>query len=103
MMQQQVSAAVVPTSLQNVRKANKIGVDVGVRILQRVPHSRLRGEVDDDWKSVSHKQLRDGGAINQIQPFEMKAWIVLKDIEPGRFQLRIIISVEVVQPDNSPA
>jgi hypothetical protein len=67
------------------------------------PHTRLRGKVDDHRKSMSRKQLADGSAIDQIHSFEMKPFIILTDIESGRFQLRVIASVEVVQPDNAPA
>src|SRR5688572_13418189 len=98
-----MEAAVVPTSLQNIGEANQICVNIGMRVPERIPYPGLRGEVDDDAESMPCEQLRNRDAIRQIQLFELKARIVAEDIEPGRLQPRIIISIEVIDPDDAVA
>ena len=39
--------AVVAAALEDVHEADEVAVDVGVRVLERVAHAGLRGEVDD--------------------------------------------------------
>ena len=38
--------------LQQVERANHVGVDVGARILEAVAHTGLRGEMDDDVRTM---------------------------------------------------
>ena len=52
---------------------------------------------------MPRKQFRNRNAIGEIQPFELKARVVAKDIEPGRLQPRIIIVIEIVDPDDAMA
>ena len=98
-----MAAAIVPASFQDIGEADQIGVDIGVRILKRVSHARLRGQMDDDRKPMPREQRRYRGTIRHIKPFELKARVVAKDIEPGRLQPRIIIGVEIVDPDDAMA
>ena len=37
--------AAVAAAFENIEKAREIGVEIGMRILQRVAHARLRGEM----------------------------------------------------------
>src|SRR5215207_2651076 len=74
-----------------------------MRIPERISHARLCGQMDDDRKSMPRKQFRNRNAIGEIQPFELKARVVAKDIEPGRLQPRIIIVIEIVDPDDAMA
>ena len=87
-----MAAAVVPASLQNVGEADQIGVDIGMRIPERISHAGLRGQMDDDGKPIPREQRRHRHAIRHIKSFELKARVVAEDIEPGRLQPRIIIS-----------
>ena len=52
--------AVVAAALQDVQEADEVGVDVGVRVVQRVAHAGLRGEVDD---GVGRARARTGPAV----------------------------------------
>ena len=59
--------------------------------------------MDDDGKPVPRKQLWNRNAIGEIQSFELKARVVAENVEPGGLQLRIIVCVEVVEPDHAMA
>ena len=98
-----MTAAIVPASLQNIGEADQIGVDIGVRISERVSHARLRGQMDDHGKPIPREQRRYRHAIRHIEPFELKARVVAQDIEPGGLQPRIIIGIEIVDPDDAVA
>ena len=96
-----MTATIVPASLQNIGEADQIGVDIGVRISERVSHARLRGQMDDHGKPIPREQRRYRHAIRHIKPFELEARVVAKDIEPGRLQPRIVIGVEIIDPDDA--
>ncbi len=59
--------------------------------------------MDDDGKAIPREQRRYRHTIRHIKPFEPKARVVAEDIEPGRLQPRIIIGVEIVDPDDAVA
>src|SRR6266702_5466306 len=88
----------VPASLQNIGETDQVGVDIGVRISKQVSHARLRGQMDDHGKPIPREQRRYRNAIRHIEPFELEARVVAKDIEAGRLQPRIVIGVEIVDP-----
>ena len=54
----QMLAAVVPAAFQHVEEALQVGVDIGVRIAERMAHAGLRGEMHDMRKSVLGEQRR---------------------------------------------
>ena len=98
-----MTAAIVPASFQTIGEADQIGVDIGVRIFKRVSHARLCGQMDDDGKAIPREQRRHRHAIRHVEPFELKAWVVAQDIEPGRLQPRIVIGIEIIDPDDTVA
>ena len=49
-------AAVVPAALQHVDEALDIGVDIGVRMVDRITHAGLSREVDHHLKPVLREQ-----------------------------------------------
>ena len=65
-------AVVMPAAFQYVQEALNIGVDIGVRVLQRVAHTRLRGKMHHLGKAVLRKQRFRGCAIRKI---ERSPWI----------------------------
>ena len=60
-------AAIVAAAFQDVEEAVEIGVDIGVRVDQRMAHAGLRGEMHDVGKAVLGEQRRDGGAVGKIE------------------------------------
>ena len=50
---------IVPTGFQNVVKADDIGFDIDVRMVDRVSYACLGSKVDDDIKAVFGKKPID--------------------------------------------
>ena len=65
-----MTAAVASAALKDIQEACKIGVEIGMRILQRISDARLCRKVDHDRKSILREQLLHCRTINQIQLFE---------------------------------
>ena len=98
-----MTAVIVPAALQDIGKAGQIGINIGMRNLERISHARLRRQMDHDRKPVAREQMWNCDAIRHIQVFEPKAGIASQNVQPGRLQLRIIIRIEIVEPDNAMA
>jgi hypothetical protein len=96
-------ATIVPAAFQNIGEADQVGVDIGVRISERVSHARLRRQMNDDGKAMPRKQCRHRHAIRHIKHFELKARVVAQNIEPSRLQPWIVIGIEIVEPHNAVA
>ena len=43
-------AAIVPAAFQHIDEALDVGIDIGVRIFERIAHAGLRREMNDDWE-----------------------------------------------------
>ncbi len=54
-------------AFEHVEEAGQIGVQIGMRILQRVPHARLRREMHH-WAELAVAEDRLGaGAVGKIE------------------------------------
>src|SRR5262245_44409283 len=98
-----MTTRVVPTSFQHVEKALEIGIDVSMRLLDRVAHAGLGREMNDGGEAMLRKQRSDCVAICQIGLHKREAAILLKDVKPRPLQRGIIIAVEIIEPENRPA
>ena len=63
----------VAARLEDVQEAGDVGADVLVRVGQRVPHARLRGEVDDAVEAVAREQAFDRRAVGDVELLEREA------------------------------
>ena len=100
---EQMPAAVMAAAFQDVGEAGEVGVDIGIRIGQRVTHAGLRAEMHDVRKAVLGEQLRHGGAVGEIAFDELEARQFGELGEPRLFQFRIVIGVEIVEADDAAA
>ena len=98
-----MSAAVVTTAFEHIEEARKVGVRIGVRIGQGVAHARLGGEVHDRGKAVGREKLRHAGTISEIELVKLETWKLRQLVEACLLELRIVVSVEVVDSDDSTA
>ena len=73
--------AVVPAALEHVQRADDVAVDVGVRVLERVAHARLRGEVDHALELLAREQRRHARAVGEVELHEAEARQLLEDRE----------------------
>ena len=95
----QVFDAAMPAQLQHVDEADQVAVDVGVRILERVAHAGLRGEMDHAAEAVLVEQRFE----RRRDPCRSSS----RDLDVGAqrgdaiaLELRIVVVVEVVQADD---
>src|SRR5215471_1141331 len=93
-------AAVVAAALQHVEEALHVGVDISVRLLQRVPNARLRGEMHDLRKTVLREQGFGCPAIREIELQKAEFWITFQKLQPRLLQFRIVIAVHAVDADD---
>ena len=93
----------VPAAFQDIGEADQIGLDIGVRVAERMTHAGLRGEMHDEGKAARGEQLLHAGAIGEVAFDEFEAGQFGEFGEPRLFQLRIVIGVHVVEPDHRPA
>ena len=55
-----------PSQFQKVHRAVDVGLDVKLRISQRRPHARARGEVDNTIEAVSGEGLRQSIVVANV-------------------------------------
>ena len=53
----EMPASRVPASFEHVEKAREIGIDIGMRIDQGMPHAGLGSEVHDGGETIRRKHL----------------------------------------------
>ena len=81
----------------------KVRIDISVGILDRIPDARLRGEMNHHRKAMRPEQIRDAAALDKIELHETESGIVFQNVETRFLQRRIVIAVEIVQPDDAMA
>ena len=70
---------VVATALENVQETDNVAIDIGVRILDRVAHARLCGEVNDLVELLFGKQRFHRLAIGEIDAGHFERVVVVED------------------------
>ena len=93
-------AAIVPAAFQHIEEALHVGIDIGVRIVQRMAHAGLRREMDDMREFVLGEQLRGAVAIGKIVPDEAEMVRFFELGDARFFQLRIVIRRHAVDADD---
>ena len=72
-------ALVVAASLQHIHEADQVGVDIGVRIFERIANTCLGGKVNDDGEAMSLEELLHACAVSRIQLGEIEPRMLLKN------------------------
>ena len=96
----QVLDAVVPAALEHVERAGDVAVDVRLRVLERITHAGLRGQVDDARKFLAREQRLHAALVGEIHLHETELRLPLEDGEARALQVRVVVVVEVVEPDH---
>ena len=91
---------VVAAALQNIDEADKVAVDVGVRVLQGIAHACLRRQVHDHIKLLGFEQLRRLLAVGQFLLRKLKTRHRLQLGQPVLLQLHVIVIVQIVKADH---
>ncbi len=81
--------------------ARHIGLDIGVRIDQRIAHPRLGGEMEDPLDAlVGIGEFLHGAAIGDVEALEGEIPETLEQREARLLQPDVVIVVEVVDADD---
>ena len=91
---------VVPATFEHVERAGHVAVDVGLRILERVTHAGLRGEVNHARKFLAREQRLHAALVGEVHLHETKLRLPLEDGEARALEIRVVVVVEVVEPDD---
>src|SRR5262249_17321265 len=86
-----------------VDEALQIGVDIGVRALQRMTHAGLRREMNDERKAELREHRPDRFPVDKIQSDKGETAHALQDLEPRLLEPRIVVVVQIVEADHSAA
>ncbi len=96
----EVLDAVVAAAFEQVGEADDVRLHVGVRILQRVAHAGLRGEVDDGVEVAFLEQVFHHHAVGDVVLEEAEVGVGLELLQPRELQRRVVVVVEVVDADH---
>ena len=90
--------ALVTAAFEDGAETHQIALHVGRRILDRVAHPGLGGEVKHPGGTCSGEQGGDRLAIGEVELVEAEP--APESLQPGPFQGGVVIGVEVVKPDH---
>jgi len=91
---------VVPATFKNIGKSDQIAVDIGHRVLQRIPNAGLRGQVYDTVKFFCGKQRCHLLPIGDIHLDESEVRIFAEVAEATLLQIDVVIIVEIVDAND---
>src|SRR5690242_16525788 len=94
-------ASVMPAAFEDVGEALQIGIDVGVRLLERVTHPGLRREMHNLRKSIRLEECSRSGAVGDIDPLEAESLFILECLDPRLFKSGIVVWRHVVDADHA--
>jgi hypothetical protein len=87
---------VVPTALEDVDEGDEIGVHVGVRVGEGIAHAGLGGEMDHALGPHPGEEVRNGGAVGEVELLEGEAGAPLELGQAGEFEADVVIVIEDV-------
>ena len=90
----------VPTSIEDVLKANDVGLNVRVRIFDGVANASLCGEMHNTAEAMCFEERVHRTAIRDVEAFEAKAASRLESRESRILQIRVVVVVDVVDTDD---
>ena len=75
----------VAAAFKEIDESDEVGVDVGVGVFERVAHSRLGGEVDDDGEGPALEEGFDFRAIGDVDFVELEGSGSAEPFQPVLF------------------
>ena len=91
----------VAAALEDVERAGHVARDVGVRVFDRIAHSRLRGEVHDALELLAREERRDADFESARSSFTKRKLACLREaLEARLLQCDVVIFVQVVEADD---
>jgi len=90
----------VAAAFQNVAEAHQVGLDVRTRILERVAHARLCGQIDHVREALLLEQRVHGRVIGHVHVREGETGVGFKFLQAVLLELHIVVVVQAVQADD---
>ena len=77
----------MPAALEHVQRANQVTVGVGVRVLDRVAHAGLSGEVHHALQPGAREQRFHALPIGEVELLEGEPLVAAENLQPGLFSV----------------
>jgi hypothetical protein len=90
----------VAAAFEHMQEAPDIGVDISVRMLQRIAHAGLRGEMDDALRLLLGEDRAHDFLVGEVGLDEMKSVAPRQPREARLFERDIIIGAHIVEPND---
>ncbi len=90
-------------AFENVKKAGEIGVEIGVRILQRIAHARLRGEMHHRTEVAVAKHRLGAFAVGKIELVKGESAELPQHGKPRLLERGVVVVVDAVDADDGAA
>lgn len=95
-----MTTAVMSAAFQDVQEAVKIGVDIGVRLIDRMPNARLSSKMDHSRKAMICEQLRHRQPISKVDLREGETRVAAQNLETSALEGGVVVAIDVVQSDD---
>jgi hypothetical protein len=86
-----------------LRKPFEVRAGVIVRMVDRVAHAGLCGEMNHARELVPREQIEQPRAFSQVGFFEREPLVVPQHRQPRLLQRRVVVAVDAVEPDHRAA
>src|SRR3954449_13513144 len=87
-------------ALEYMQKAGQVGFGINMRMIDRVPHPGLCGQVNHSFERALRKQRFHGGSVCDIQLREIEIAKCAQTLQPRSLEARIVVGVEIVDSHN---
>ena len=91
---------VMAAGFQNIVKAQKIALHIGIRIDDGIPHSCLGRQIHHNCRMIGFKQVKYQALVRQVSLDEHIVWKSLQFLQPGLLDAHIIVIIHIVQADD---
>src|SRR5689334_5961530 len=93
----------VPAGFENIQKSRDIAVRIGMGVDQRVSHAGLCGQMHDATKRMPFEYFHEEDGIRDVQTLKTESRIRCQYPKACLFELRIVIGIDIVDPDDAVA
>ena len=92
--------AVVTAALEHMQGSGDIGVDISVRVIERIADAGLRGEMNDALGPLLGENRLDHFTLGKVSLDEIESVAALEPIKTRLFQGDIVVGAHIVEPNN---
>jgi hypothetical protein len=86
-------------ALEDMQKTPDIGINIGVRVIERIADAGLRREMDDAVRLLFGEHRLYHLALGEVRLDEMESVATLEPRQPRLLERHIIVGAEIVEPD----